>query len=180
MLDMRPAGSAQAIGLKELINDIEGSNLVMAELGSYRGEGTRIFAESGKFKTIYCIDPFEGLYDSDDPASELDDFDNVEEDFDLVQSNFPCIVKLKYHSSTAPLLQQKTELDLVYIDACHAHYYVLCDIKLYSPLVKVGGYISGHDYGYDKHPGVERAVNSQFSKDRIKKYRDFSWMVKNV
>lgn len=37
-------------------------------------------------------------------------------------------------------------LDFVYIDANHAHDFVLADIRAWTPKVRAGGIISGHDY----------------------------------
>lgn len=44
--------------LYELINQIVGNNLILVEVGSYMGESMEIFAKSGKFKKIYCVDPW--------------------------------------------------------------------------------------------------------------------------
>ena len=37
----------------ELIENIDGNNLTLVEVGSYMGESMEIFAKSGKFKKIY-------------------------------------------------------------------------------------------------------------------------------
>lgn len=57
-------------------------------------------------------------------------------------------------------------LDFVFIDAEHSYHSVLADIRAWSPLVRVGGIVSGHDYngvgdcrlGW----GVRRAVDEIF------------------
>ena len=56
--------------------------------------------------------------------------------------------------------------DLVFIDADHRYEAVLADIKSWLPLVKKGGFLTGHDYGGRKG-GVTRAVDDYFGKDKI-------------
>ena len=45
--------------------------------------------------------------------------------------------------------------DLIFIDADHSYESVKKDIEKYSPKLKVGGLLTGHDIDY---PGVNRAV----------------------
>jgi hypothetical protein len=59
--------------------------------------------------------------------------------------------------------------DLVYIDADHTYPMVKKDIELWYPLVKKGGFIGGHDYGFPdlvcNFGGVKRAVDEIFGED---------------
>lgn len=56
--------------------------------------------------------------------------------------------------------------DFVYIDADHTYEMVKRDINLWLPLVKKGGIIGGHDYGFPdevvRHGGVQKAVDEIF------------------
>jgi Methyltransferase domain len=52
---------------------------------------------------------------------------------------------------------QDYSLDFVFIDADHTYEGCLADIHAWTPKVKIGGLISGHDYNL-KWPGVIRAV----------------------
>jgi hypothetical protein len=54
--------------------------------------------------------------------------------------------------------------DLVFIDADHTYEYVLADIKAWTPKVRKGGIISGHDC-IKKLPGVPKAVEECFGED---------------
>lgn len=49
-------------------------------------------------------------------------------------------------------------LDFVFIDADHSREGCLADINAWTPKVRMGGMVSGHDYN-DKWPGVIEAVN---------------------
>lgn len=50
-------------------------------------------------------------------------------------------------------------LDMVYIDADHSYEEVKKDILAWTPKVKMGGILSGHDYNPNGGFGVHRAVN---------------------
>lgn len=53
------------------------------------------------------------------------------------------------------------DLSFVYIDANHSYDYVLKDLRLYYPKVKMGGYFGGHDIDAT---GVVRAVVNFFDE----------------
>jgi hypothetical protein len=52
---------------------------------------------------------------------------------------------------------QDNELDFVYIDGNHFYLHVKKDIKLYTPKVKLGGYVAGHDY---KDVGIGKNIKN--------------------
>lgn len=52
----------------------------------------------------------------------------------------------------------KTLFDSIWIDACHEYAECKADIEAWSPFVKPGGLICGHDY-WAKDVGVMNAVN---------------------
>lgn len=78
---------------------------------------------------------------------------------------------------------QDQSLDLVFIDGNHSYESVKLDISSWFPKVKFGGIIAGHDYtenGYEgfaawmnckywfnPEPGVVRAVDEFFGKDKV-------------
>jgi predicted O-methyltransferase YrrM len=57
--------------------------------------------------------------------------------------------------------QIKELADIVFIDADHSYESVKKDIKAYTPKVKHGGMLSGHDIDF---PGVNKAVNELIPK----------------
>ena len=52
--------------------------------------------------------------------------------------------------------------DLVFVDADHSESAVRRDVSAWLPKLRPGGVIAGHDFGGDRHPGVERAVTDLF------------------
>lgn len=72
-------------------------------------------------------------------------------------------------------------LDFIFIDANHSYQYVKDDIKRWSPKVKLGGYIIGHDYNnMVSAPGVTKAVNECFPSYQLQFDDDMIWYVKKI
>lgn len=67
---------------------------------------------------------------------------------------------IKMSSVVASQIFPKEYFDLVFIDDDHSYEYVLKAIKAYIPIVKTGGFITGHDYGTKR--GVTEAVDESF------------------
>ena len=65
--------------------------------------------------------------------------------------------------------------DVVYIDMDHTYEAVKKDIEAWLPKVKTGGYLAGHDYGFE---AVAKAVNEAFPKDKIITMDGPSWIFK--
>lgn len=68
-------------------------------------------------------------------------------------------------------------VDLVFIDADHSYEGVRRDIEAWTPKIKPGGIISGHDYESNEFPGVVRAVNEAFGERPIGRPSGTVWMV---
>lgn len=79
-------------------------------------------------------------------------------------------------SSAAASLLRRRRFDLVFIDADHSYPGVRRDIENWYPVVKLGGWIGGHDY-YNGYPGVEAAVNESFGKEAVEKGAEKTWWV---
>lgn len=74
-----------------------------------------------------------------------------------------------------------SSLDFIFIDANHSYKYVKEDIIKWSPKVKLGGYIIGHDYNNPvSAPGVTRAVNECFQKYQLEFDYDMVWYVRKI
>jgi hypothetical protein len=79
--------------IKELMSQVQGNDLILVEVGSYRGESMEIFAESNKFKIIYCIDPWQSGFDSTDMCDNIN-FIEVESSFDERSAKFNFVKKI--------------------------------------------------------------------------------------
>jgi predicted O-methyltransferase YrrM len=58
-------------------------------------------------------------------------------------------------------------LDFVYIDGHHGYDYVLSDLRAWSPRVRPGGMVSGHDFYHFRWAGVVEAVTEVIQQTGI-------------
>ena len=91
---------------------------------------------------------------------------------------FPQLHIVKTTSIIASQLFDKPYFDLVFLDAGHQYPSVIEDINAWFPLVKEGGFLSGHDYEKDWYPDVKIAVDEIFG-DRIT-IVDTVWFIKKM
>lgn len=150
----------------------------MIEIGCLRGHSTMIFNSTGKFKKIFCIDPWSPGYDPKDVNSDID-FKEVENSFDYNIKNFNNIIKIKNTSKEAFDNWIYNKVDLVYIDGCHTYEAVKEDISLWINKINSGGIIAGHDYGFHENwtefPGVKQAVDEILGEPDLI-LEDTSWV----
>ena len=89
------------IGLNTLIVDLintlnNKSNLKMLEIGSYKGESTFMFASSGIFDEIHCIDPHRGDEQANDIFNE--NWEEIQNEFKINTRHFNNVKLHKYYS----------------------------------------------------------------------------------
>ena len=144
----------------------------MLEVGSYAGESAEIFAESGKFAEIVCIDPWQGGYDERDEASQSN-MAAAEAAFDRVMNRHRVIRKFKGTLAEFRGKHPFVHPDLVYIDACHT--YEGCKNDIREALKLEPKIIAGHDYAH-WCGGVVKAVNEILGQPH-RRFQDGSWMV---
>lgn len=188
-----PTGvNTQWLGLNELIlavcyyflenkNLTPVSSLRMIEIGSYMGESTKMFATSGLFSDIKCVEPFKG----DEEFNTIMGYTwkQVKDEFHTNTKSFDCIQLHQGMSYELVDNFKDNSFDFIYIDADHSYDSVKKDIQLYLPKLKKGGIMAGHDY-HDypienvnnlPFPGVKKAINEELGKpDRT--FWDSSWM----
>lgn len=164
----------QAEGLIDMINWINDikpvSEMDIIEIGSYIGESTMIFAN--RFKRVISIDPYINGYDPNDKACYHASFDRVYKEFIKNTLSIPNIKSIKETSETAFSFLKESQWDIVYIDGLHTHESVSSDIENYKTIIKPGGFICGHDYGWET---VRSAVEQSLNKiDAV--FKDGSWI----
>jgi len=172
-------GNGLTTGLQDLIETLP-ENIEMVEIGSFLGESTKIFLDSGKIKFLHSIDPFDFSVDDAGGFGPKFGVDNIRETFYAnVVENEKYKGKIMHHelnSSDAVSLFDDGFIDLVYIDGNHDKNFVIQDIKSWEPKIKIGGYISGHDW---QNWMVHQAVNETIGEpDRL--FTDGSWIKKKT
>jgi len=76
-------------------------------------------------------------------------------------------------------LYGSNSFDMVFIDGGHSYAMVKADILAYTPLVRAGGIVSGHDYTTSRFKGVSKAVNELIGVGEFKLVSSIWWMVKS-
>jgi predicted O-methyltransferase YrrM len=140
------------------------------EIGSYVGESTMIFAD--RFKEVVSVDPYINDYDLEDAACLFAPFDKVYEQF--VRNTLPIsnIKSIRETSKNAFSILKDQQWDMVYIDGLHTLEGVSYDIANYKTIIKPGGFVCGHDYGW----GNVRHAIGQLLDDKVDAtFKDASW-----
>ncbi len=143
------------------------------EVGSFVGESSVMFAQSGKFEKLYCVDPWErGYY-------RRHNMGDIEGRFDRNIEPYPVIEKHKATSNQFYHQQEDPNINFVYLDGNHSYEAVHEEIRLWldyfklmsSPGLKI---LAGHDYKHKSSPGVERAVKELLGYPDIR-FAGYSW-----
>jgi predicted O-methyltransferase YrrM len=173
-LHMR-VGNNMVQGLHNLIKHINNvsptNNMRMLEIGSYLGESTLIFADH--FKEVITIDPFLENYDPNDETCKHAPLSEVHKQFLKNIEPYKNIKHIRKTSDDAVVDIKDQIFDFIYIDGLHTYNQVKKDIANYSPYVKDGGFIGGHDY----HPNFKEVVdgvNESLKVDKV--FEDTSWI----
>ena len=144
-------------------------DLKLLEIGVYKGESTSVFASSGIFDKIFCIDPFEG---KEKAIEELnDDWKTVKTQFYTNTRHWDNINLIQDYSFNQVNNFPDKYFDVIYMDADHSYDALKRDIEMYLPKCKK--VIGGHDYG-NQHPDVVTVVNELFGSPDIV-FCDGSW-----
>lgn len=169
-----PPYNTWLIGFIEMIKFLNLQNIKsMAEVGSWQGESTTIFAYYLPSTKIYSVEPFIQNYDPDLFAAKQS-MEIIESNYKERISKFVNIEHLKMTSKQSMEKFENNSLDFVYIDGDHRYEYVKEDIEGWIKKICKGKYIGGHDYGM---PGVLKAIKEILgSVDTI--YKDSSWIKK--
>ncbi|HEY0087373.1 MAG TPA: class I SAM-dependent methyltransferase [Candidatus Lokiarchaeia archaeon] len=140
--------------------------LSIIEIGSWKGESARIFADY--FKIVYCVDPWDV---ENAPIPMKPDVKIAESMIDKLVKEKKNIIKIK--GTSAEVVKNINKFfDVVYIDALHEYDDVKADVMAWKD--KSIKFIGGHDYRVNTN-GVILAVNEILGKpDRT--FKDWSWI----
>ena len=114
-----------------------------AEVGVWKGEYSKLFCQAGLRWT--CVDPWA-------PYAEYRDNKNQQALIDLAYAEAMAKLRpyqprvLRMISVEAAALVPDGSLDVVYLDGNHESAFILQDVLLWTPKVRAGGIICGHDY----------------------------------
>lgn len=151
----------------DLFSEFE-NDLIIAELGVFRGEFSKFIHSSLKPKKLYLVDLFSGYIGSGDKDGNNMVFVDLNDEFKSLNEYFgddTSVELIQSNSSDFLSLLPDEHLDIVYVDADHEYDGVKKDLTISYDKVKSGGFICGHDYVSPRFEGVVRAVN-EFCEDK--------------
>lgn len=143
----------------ELLKLLE-KDLIIAELGVFEGDFSKIINDICSPKKLYLVDLFKGYFGSGDKDGRNYHYVQLEDEMNKLKEYFKNDENIEIiQNSTIEFLNtlEDNSLDMVYIDADHSYNSVLNDLKLSYKKVKTNGYICGHDYV--PNTDAEKAVN---------------------
>lgn len=130
----------------------------MAEIGSYSGGSTELFALSCAH--VYSIDPYEGTTNPSQEGQTVDEaMENIrraEQIFIDRMKPYSNVTKIKKRSLDAVKDFPDGSLDGVYIDGDHRDHAVAADCLAWAPKAKV--IVAGHDYYENIALGVSNSL----------------------
>ena len=156
--------------LAQLFNDL--NFRVGAEIGVAAGEYSHIIMKlNPQLEKMYGVDPHEGYSGYKDYVRK-ETFNKLAEDAHRRLDQYPQYEFVRKYSVEAAKDVPDGSLDFVYIDANHSDPYVTQDIEAWTPKVRKGGIVAGHDYARIKAKGYEDSSNwavipaiNKFAKD---------------
>jgi len=168
MDDYDPHPANYIDGLTNLIEDFVTPKSLIAEIGSFKGVSSEVFALF--CNKLYCIDWWGSNPDYWWNQVIGNIINEAESEFDKVLSKYPNIKKYKGSSLNISTQFPDEYLDLIYIDADHEEANFKQDLETWIKKLKPEGIISGHDWLW-VGDYVKQYTHSQF----IKTYKDGSW-----
>lgn len=156
--------------LESVVQMVLKENIVVAEVGSWKGMSTSIIAKivkpfNGK---VFAIDHWQGSdsvpeHKQAETNDMLSTFRYNMKSLGILDIIYPMVMDSKIASS---IFKDKS-LDLIFIDADHRYSEVYTDIMMWLPKLKKGGIICGHDCEekYTKLGEYIKTVNEHLDED---------------
>lgn len=118
-----------------------------AEIGVWEGAFSEMLCKGIPNLSLICVDPWRIQQDYVEVKKNQSDRMNAAHDKAVQRlQSFDCKF-MRMTSLEAAELVPDGSLDFVYIDGNHLFNHVLADLKAWSPKVRAGGFVAGHDYG---------------------------------
>jgi predicted O-methyltransferase YrrM len=139
--------------LRDLVRSL--GNPVCAEVGTWSGSSALAMIAGGA-RQVFCVDTWQGTATIPGETVFAAFIKNIGSLHDT--RIFPCKTK-----SRDEMIRWWLPFDLVFIDADHSYEECKADIEFWTPKVKPGGIVCGHDVTF---PDVERAVRETGTYER--------------
>ena len=153
---------AKIFETRDNLIDTLNHNMIIGEIGVFKGEFAQIILDSIKPKELHLIDIFQGTMCSGNKDGHNIVWINLDDEYKILTERYSQHNNVIIHKGISQdILLQFNDgyFDMLYIDADHTYEGTMNDLLLAKNKVKTGGVISGHDYTSDMFPGVVRAVD---------------------
>lgn len=149
---------------------------MVLEIGCALGRATRALGDHVR-GAVWSVDPWSGDYTNNN-GTDARWFRKLAPSGDAMFARFQEHVAdliamgrvLPVRATARDAVQQLAaagQFDLVFLDGDHRYREVVSDIDRFTPLVRSGGILAGHDYGRADWPGVKQAVDERFLAAQI-------------
>lgn len=137
------------------------------EIGTDKGEYAEVLCQKIPGLQLTCVDPWLPYTE----GTEVHDQADIDKIYAKAQQRLlPYNVRfLKMTSMEAATKFEDNSLDFVFIDGNHDYQHAREDIEAWTPKVRMGGIVCGHDYTASTQPdyGVIEAVNEYTQSHEI-------------
>jgi hypothetical protein len=160
---------------------------VGAEVGVWKGETSKVLLTTFPKLCLILVDPWKA-WEMNSSYQETDKMGKLtEEQWAAIRREAEGNVKpfllratiLRKVSAEAVKLVDDRSLDFVFLDGDHSYEAVKNDIQAWTPKIRKGGILCGHDYraSGDKWEGygVQRAIHELIGRENIHSYRGLLW-----
>jgi len=141
-----------------------------AEIGIAGGNHIKTLLEKTSIEKIYGIDPIDTIQEGTgvNVESIFGGANNLHNEIcEMLQPYGQRSEIIRSYSLDAAHHFQDNSLDFVFIDAIHDYENCFKDIRAWTPKVRKGGFVMGHDWNHPDFPGVTRAVKENFDESII-------------
>ena len=126
-----------------------------AEVGVMEGLYSEVLCGANPGLHLFSVDPWTRRREYTDIRAPQESFDEWEASARQRLSKYDgTILKMKSVDGAATIADRS--LDFVYLDGDHAFASVVADLHAWTPKVRVGGIMAGHDFAKINHPGRRR------------------------
>lgn len=141
------------------------SSQTIVEIGSWKGRSTLALACNTP-GTVYAVDTWKGTEQQGDELSQHEPGWLLEE-FKRNTAGISNIVICEGTSVDMARLHMGLTVDMIFIDGYHTYEGVRDDILSWSPMLRPGGILCGHDYVPPYWDGLLKAVHEFIPKFRV-------------
>ena len=137
-------------------------NLIIAEIGVFKGEFSKFLFNNLNPKELHLIDIFEGMMCSGDKDGNNIVWTDLNDEYNSLKNFFYNNENVFIHKNNSyDVLSSFSDeyFDIIYIDGDHTYEGVKKDLNISYDKIKKNGLICGHDYVSPRFEGVVRAVD---------------------